>query len=316
VAVLGLAIAIGVLIGQAGSGDSTSSADQQTDELLEAIAKKLAVDAVTTTVPVETSTVEVTTTEPVETTEAEVTTTEGVTTTSEVTTTEAATTTTEAATTIAPTSTKAPPPTEPPPTEPPPTEALPTEAPPTEAPPTEPDTTPTSDAPVDTDIPAVPGGLAGSREELQTTWNSVAKGSDVASISAWAPLDLPGEDASVADLGGNIRLVALTDGESGPVTRVVLVWLPLEDPEQQSEQNAAYRDAFAVLMKTVDDGVTSAQQANVADQLGLSADLPPAADGTEAEVTLEPEHYVLRALDVSGVPGVDTLISVTSAATT
>ena len=41
--------------------------------------------------------------------------------------------------------------------------------------------------------------------------------------------------------------------------------------------------------------------------------LPPAEDGTSAEATLRRQRYRLAGLDVSGVPGVDTLISVESA---
>ena len=94
--------------------------------------------------------------------------------------------------------------------------------------------------------------------------------------------------------------MVLTDDPSPAIIWAVLVWLP-EDPAVQAQQNQLYQDAFG-------------EQAILAGQLGLSTELPPAADGTEAAATLEPQRYVLRALDISGVPGVDTLIGVTGSA--
>ncbi len=107
--------------------------------------------------------------------------------------------------------------------------------------------------------------------------------------------------------------MVLTDDPSPAVIWAVLVWLP-EDPAVQAQQNQLYQDAFAVLVRTVNPAATADQQSSLAVQLGLSAELPPAADGTKAAATLEPQRYVLRALDISGVPGVDTLIGVTGSA--
>ena len=186
-----------------------------------------------------------------------------------------------------------------------------TEPPDTTAPadtePTEPDTTPSSDS-----EPLRPGTVAASLDDLQASWNSAAESTAVAPITSWTPLDVPDHTASVADLGANLRLVALTDGSSGPVTLAVLVWLPLDDPADQPQQNELYRDAFAVLVRSVYPDATTEEQSTLAGELGLSAALPPAEEGASAEATLRRQRYRLAGLDVSGVPGVDTLISVES----
>ena len=310
VVIVALALFIGVWIGQSGSDTSPE------EGLLQDIADQLAAqpEATTTTAAV----VEVTTTneETTTTVEEDPTTTEPEpTTTVEETTTAAPTTAPPiAAPTAAPTA--APPtpaPTEPPPTEAPDTTApTDTEPPDTTAPadtePTEPDTTPPSDS-----EPPRLGTVAASLDDFQAQWNSAAENTAVAPITSWTPLDVSGRTASVADLGANLRLVALTDGSSGPVTLAVLVWLPLDDPADQPQQNELYRDAFAVLVRSVYPDATTEEQSTLAAELGLSADLPPAEDGASAEATLRRQRYRLAGLDVSGAPGVDTLISVESA---
>ena len=92
---------------------------------------------------------------------------------------------------------------------------------------------------------------------------------------------------NVADLGGNLRLAAVTD-DDGFVSHVVLAWLPLEDEAQQPQQNAQFQDTFAVLVRTVNPGASSGQQADLAAQLGLSSEQPPFPEGAEARATLSP----------------------------
>ena len=116
--------------------------------------------------------------------------------------------------------------------------------------------------------------MAASLDDFQASWNSAAENTAVAPITSWTPLDVSDRTASVADLGANLRLVALTDGSSGPVTLAVLVWLPLDDPADQPQQNALYRDAFAVLVRSVYPDATTEEQSTLAAELGLSADLP------------------------------------------
>ena len=335
VAIVLLAVFVGVLISR--SDDSSSESEEETEELLEELAEELADEeaaASTTTVPRSpraetTTTVAETTTTVAETTTtiATTTTVPATTTTVPPTTVPATTTTTVPPTTVPPTTTTTtttvpattttttttttpttttppttePPPTEPPTTEPPPTEPPPTEAPPTEAPPTE---------PPDTGRP--PGSLFASLDDLQSAWNATAQGSSVAQISSWTPMTVLDRAVNVANLGGNLRLAAIT-GDDGFVSHVVLAWLPLADESQQPQQNVQFQDAFAVLVRTVNPAASSSQQADLASQLGLSSEQPPFPEGAEGRATLVPDRYQLEVVDIPGQDGPTTLIAATSA---
>jgi hypothetical protein len=133
----------------------------------------------------------------------------------------------------------------------------------------------------------------------------------VAEIESWTDDSIAGHTASVADLGGNIRVVLLTDGEGSPVSEAVLAWLPQVLASDEAEQNAAYQAAFGVLMQTVDPGVTDEQQQEVAGDLGLSATTPPFPEGTTASAPQGERLYDLRALVPEGRRGVYTLIGAT-----
>jgi len=310
--VIALVLGVGVLIAQSGN-DSTSSADQNTEELLALLAAKMAAQDETTTTVAETTTTEAETT----TTEEETTTTEAETTTTEVeTTTTVPETTTPPTTVPVPPTTPVPPPptTETPPTEPPTTEAPPTEAPTTEAPPTEAPTTeappteapPTEAPPTEPVIP--PGALFASLEDFQAAWNAAAQGGSVGQITSWSPVDVNGTAADVANIGGNLRVGAVVNGTNGAVTQVALGWLPLSDDSQQAQQNAVFQDAFAVLVRTVNPAATSEQQSSLASRLGISGTEPPFPTGTTNKATLLPERYVLEAVDVPGQPGPVTIV--------
>ena len=254
--------------------------------------------ATTTTVPATTTTVPPTTVPATTTTTVPPTTVPPTTTT---TTTTVPATTTTTTTTTTPTTTT-PPTTEPPPTEPPTTEPPPTpNHPPTEAPPTE---------PPDTGRP--PGSLFASLDDLQSAWNATAQGSSVAQISSWTPMTVLDRAVNVANLGGNLRLAAIT-GDGGFVSHVVLAWLPLADESQQPQQNVQFQDAFAVLVRTVNPAASSSQQADLASQLGLSSEQPPFPEGAEGRATLVPDRYQLEVVDIPGQDGPTTLIAATSA---
>ena len=176
----------------------------------------------------------------------------------------------------------------------------PTEAPPTEAPPTE---------PPDTGRP--PGSLFASLDDLQSAWNATAEGSSVAQISSWTPMTVLDRAVNVANLGGNLRLAAIT-GDDGFVSHVVLAWLPLADESQQPQQNVQFQDAFAVLVRTVNPAASSSQQADLASQLGLSSEQPPFPEGAEGRATLVPDRYQLEVVDIPSQDGPTTLIAATS----
>jgi hypothetical protein len=160
-------------------------------------------------------------------------------------------------------------------------------------------------------FPLPPGQIAASPDAFKAAWNAAAPASGVASISTWTQKPLAGQTASGANLGGNLRLVLASESGDSPVAAAVLAWLPLSDPSQQAQQNEAYQEAFDVLMKTVSARVTSAEQATVARELGLSATEPPFPDGATASATARDLQYQLRALIPAGQSDVYTLIGVT-----
>jgi hypothetical protein len=97
----------------------------------------------------------------------------------------------------------------------------------------------------------------------------------------------------------------------GPIAEAFLAWLPLSDSADQAAQNTLYRNAFNVLIKTVNSGATSAQQSRVSNDLGLTPDKPPFPLGTTNTSTLGQQRYVLEAVQPEQTSGVDTLIGVT-----
>jgi hypothetical protein len=162
----------------------------------------------------------------------------------------------------------------------------------------------------------LPGGeIAESLEAFEASWNAAAEDSDgdVESISSWTEQPFLGHVGSVADLGGNLRLVVIADRDDGPVAMAVLAWMPLSTSSGQVVQNRAYRDALDVLMTTVDDEVTTAEQDQVADDLGLTPRKPPFPAGATASVTQGEQQYELRALVPEGGSEPYTLIGVQAA---
>ena len=164
--------------------------------------------------------------------------------------------------------------------------------------------------PVDLGGPNAGGLLAVSPDAFAAVWNVAAEPKDVASISTWTQEPLAGNIGNVADLGDNLRLVLLSARDDGPVAAAVLAWMPLSDPAQQAQQNTAYQDAFAVLVKTVNISASAEEQATVAAQLGLSNTEPPFPEGASATTSLESQQYQLAALVPSGSSGVYTLAGV------
>jgi hypothetical protein len=159
-----------------------------------------------------------------------------------------------------------------------------------------------------------PGALFASLEDFQAAWNAAAQGTSVGQISAWSPVDLNGTKADIANIGGNLRVGAVVNGSNGAVTQVGIGWLPLAEGADQTAANTAFQDAFAILVKTVNPGVTAGQQATLSSQLTISDTQPPFEAGTKEAATLAPERYVLEAVDVSGQPGPVTIIGARSVA--
>jgi hypothetical protein len=162
-------------------------------------------------------------------------------------------------------------------------------------------------------VPLPPGQISADATAFQQSWNTAAKdsGTDVPSVPSWTQKQLDGETTSSADLGGNIRLVLVSQTATSPIAQAVLVWRPLDDNDNEGTQNLLYRNAFSVLMKTVNPDVTTLQQSGTAGELGLSGSQPPFPEGPTETADLAPNQYQRRAVVPAGQTGVYTLVAAT-----
>jgi hypothetical protein len=139
------------------------------------------------------------------------------------------------------------------------------------------------------------GTLAASPEAFATTWNHHVDGTQVPALSE-GPTPPPnftqesvgGVAAYVANLGGNVWLVALAQAPGAAIAQAVLVWEPNGDSAQQPTQNALYRDAFQAPMKTVNSSITALQRLKVTAQLGLTRRRPPYPHTTQKTAAQPP----------------------------
>jgi hypothetical protein len=121
-----------------------------------------------------------------------------------------------------------------------------------------------------------------------------------------------GVAAYMANLGGNVWLVALAQAPGAAIAQALLVWEPNVDSADQPAQNALYRDAFQALMNTVNSSITASQRLKVTAQLGLTRRHPPYPDTTQKSATQAPHQYDLFNIDPAQPtqPGPATVISV------
>jgi hypothetical protein len=164
-----------------------------------------------------------------------------------------------------------------------------------------------------------PGALASSPEAFASAWNRSVEGTEVPRLSEgptppknWTEESIEGVAVYRANLGANIWLVALSVAVGAPVAQALLVWEPNVPTDQESAQNALYRDAFQALMKTVNESVTAGQRLKTTAQLGLTRRNPPYPDAAQRSATQPPHQYDLFNLDPSNPtePGPATVISV------
>jgi hypothetical protein len=178
-------------------------------------------------------------------------------------------------------------------------------------------TAPSTTAPPAGGLPA--GTLAASPEAFATAWNHSVEGTQVPALSE-GPTPPPnfteesvgGVAAYVANLGGNVWLVALAQAPGAAIAQALLVWEPHVDSSQQPAQNALYRDAFQALMKTVNSSISALQRLKVTAQLGLTRRHPPYPDTTQKAAVQPPHQYDLFNVDPAHPtqPGPATVISV------
>jgi hypothetical protein len=206
------------------------------------------------------------------------------TTTSTTTSTTSTTTTTVAPTTIAPT-TVAPPTTLAPTTVAPPTTApATTVAPPTTAP------APTTVPPALT-IPLAPGAVAPNARGFAERWNANAAGTNVPVLTEGEVTDLengPAATTFIAPLSDEVGLVGVVRNDDQSVAEVLLVWIPGGD---EAASNQLYRDAFDVLVRTVNPELTVDERVDLGIDLGLTAQAPPFPTDDRVTVDAFPDRY-------------------------
>jgi hypothetical protein len=146
-----------------------------------------------------------------------------------------------------------------------------------------------------------------------TAWNQKVSGTNVPSFGSNVETDqIAGVLATVADLGGNIRMAVISANAGAPVSQAMLIWLPDLGGANQATQNQLYRDAYAVLIQTVNPSAAEADIITLGQTLGLSASNPPAPSGSTTTGTLPPENYELFTASPSGIIGASTVLSVVS----
>jgi hypothetical protein len=186
--------------------------------------------------------------------------------------------------------------------------AITTEAPPTtdvaittEAPPTT-DAMTTENAPASGPVlRVVPGAIATSASVFAEQWNANTAGTNVPALTdseVTALEDGPTATTFIAPLSDHVGLVGVVRNDDQSVAKALLVWIPGGDHD---ESNQLYRDAFDVLLRTVNPNLTPDARARVASGLGLSALAPPFAAGETATAEEYPDRFTryVRATSVS-----------------
>ena len=100
----------------------------------------------------------------------------------------------------------------------------------------------------------------------------------------------------IAPFSDEVGMVGVVRNDDQSVAEALLVWIPGGD---EASSNQLYRDAFDVLVRTVNPSLDAAARADLADELGLSSDAPPFPQGQTANAVAGTDRYNrLRALDV------------------
>jgi hypothetical protein len=102
----------------------------------------------------------------------------------------------------------------------------------------------------------------------------------------------------IAPLSENVGFVGVLRNDDRSVTKALLVWIPGGD---QAATNQLYRNAFDVLVRTVNPDLPPDARARLSNELGLSALAPPFSAGETATAEELPHRFTadVRATSVS-----------------
>jgi hypothetical protein len=145
-----------------------------------------------------------------------------------------------------------------------------------------------------------PGAVAASATAFAEAWNENVTGTGVPRVRREDVVELdrgPNGRTFVAPLSDEVGLVAVVR-DDGAVAQVLLAWIPGGDEEAS---NRLYRDAFDVLVVTVNPALTAPERGELATALGLDASHPPFPAGERADAEAAPQRYarVIRDTQVS-----------------
>jgi hypothetical protein len=146
-----------------------------------------------------------------------------------------------------------------------------------------------------------PGAVAASAREFADAWNANVAGTDVPRITREQVTELDtGANATtfVAALSDRVGLVAVVR-EDGAVTEVLLAWIPGGDEEDSAR---LYRNAFDVLLRTVNPALTAQDRSGIAAQLGVTEGRPPFDPGETLTADVFPQRYTRYVRDTSVSP--------------
>jgi hypothetical protein len=146
-----------------------------------------------------------------------------------------------------------------------------------------------------------PGAIATSATVFAEQWNANAAGTNVPALTAAEVTTLengPTATTFIAPLSDHVGLVGVVRNDDQSVAKALLVWIPGGD---QDVSNQLYRDAFDVLLRTVNPDLTPDARARVGNELGLSALSPPFAVGETTTAEEFPDRFTryVRATSVS-----------------
>ncbi len=140
-------------------------------------------------------------------------------------------------------------------------------------------------------IPVAPGEVAPNPRGFAELWNANAAGTGVPVLTEGEITALengPAATTFIAPLSDRVGLVVVVRNDDESVAEVLLVWIPGGD---EAASNQLYRDAFDVLVRTVNPVRTAADRAELGTDLGLTAQAPPFPTDDTVTADAFPDRY-------------------------
>jgi hypothetical protein len=141
------------------------------------------------------------------------------------------------------------------------------------------------------EIPVPPGAVAVSGAAFAEQWNAAVQGTTVSQITqsdVRTFKDGPTATTFLVELSDDVGLLGVVRKSDGSVAEVIEVWVPGGTEPAGSQ---LFRDAFDVLLRTLNPDLDQAGRVAVAAQLGVTPSTPPFPAGTTATATAPPNRY-------------------------